>query len=393
MTNVWETEDGQCNVMMETKLSKFYEKMDLTFLNRLLRLILDHNLADYMTAKNNIVINYKDMNHTNAYGLIRGLQFASFITQYYGLIMDLLLLGLHRASELAGPPQLPNDFLQFRDASSETRHPIRLYSRYIDRIHIFFRFSADEARDLIQRYLTEHPDPNNENIVGYNNKKCWPRDCRMRLMKHDVNLGRAVFWDMKNRLPRSITTIEWDESFVSVYSRDNPNLLFAMGGFEVRILPKCRMNKEEFSLRDGVWNLVNEQSKERTAQAYLRVDEENITRFNNRVRQILMSSGATTFTKVANKWNTALISLMTYYREAVIHTRELLDLLVKCETKIQTRIKIGLNSKMPSRFPPVVFYSPKVSFFGWGWHDVGFTLFSMFFRNSAVSECSVWVTS
>ena len=26
--------------------------------------------------------------------------------------------------------------------------------------------------------------------------------------------------------------------------------------------------------------------------------------------------------------------------------------------QIQTRIKIGLNSKMPSRFPPVVFYTP-----------------------------------
>ena len=50
------------------------------------------------------------------------------------------------------------------------------------------RFTAEEARDLIQRYLTVHPDPNNENIVGYNNKKCWPRDARMRLMKHDVNL-------------------------------------------------------------------------------------------------------------------------------------------------------------------------------------------------------------
>ena len=67
---------------------------------------------------------------------------------------------------------------------------------------MLFRFSADEAKDVIQRYLTEHPDPNNENIVGYNIKKCWPRDGRMRLMKHDVNLGRAVFWDMKNRLPR-----------------------------------------------------------------------------------------------------------------------------------------------------------------------------------------------
>jgi hypothetical protein len=70
---------------------------------------------------------------------------------------------------------------------------------------------------------------------------------------------------------------------------------------------------------------------------------------------------------------------MTYYREAVVHTNELLDALVKAENKIQTRVKIGLNSKMPSRFPPgwslslrmlqmfmlmnclqVVFYTPKV---------------------------------
>ncbi|EMD31667.1 hypothetical protein CERSUDRAFT_69165 [Gelatoporia subvermispora B] len=39
--------------------------------------------------------------------------------------------------------------------------------------------------------------------------------------------------------------------------------------------------------------------------------------------------------------------------------RELLDALVKAENKIQTRVKIGLNSKMPSRFPHAVFYTPK----------------------------------
>ena len=32
----------------------------------------------------------------------------------------------------------------------------------------------------------------------------------------------------------------------------------------------------------------------------------------------------------------ALIGLMTYFREATVHTQELLDLLVKCENKIQT---------------------------------------------------------
>lgn len=45
--------------MMESTFEKMYEKIDLTLLNRLLRLIVDHNIADYMTAKNNIIINYK----------------------------------------------------------------------------------------------------------------------------------------------------------------------------------------------------------------------------------------------------------------------------------------------------------------------------------------------
>ena len=127
----------------------------------------------------------------------------------------------------------------------------------------------------------------------------------------------------------------------------------------MRVKPKCRMHLEALTHRDGVWNLQNEATKEMTAQAFLRVDEQSLRTFENRVRQVLMSSGSTTFTKIANKWNTALIGLMTYFREAVVNTQEMLDLLVKCENKIQTRIKIGLNSKMPSRFPPVVFYTPK----------------------------------
>ena len=69
-------------------------------------------------------------------------------------------------------------------------------------------------------------------------------------------------------------------------------------------------------------------TKERTAQCFLKVDEESMLKFHNRIRQvrrqgygraarksilaqILMSSGATTFTKIVNKWNTALIGLMT----------------------------------------------------------------------------------
>ena len=313
------------------------------------RLIMDHNLADYITAKNNTVLTCKDMAHANAYGLIRGLQFSAFVFQYYGLVLDLLVLGLQRASEMAGLPQMPNNFLQYRDSATETRHPIRLYSRYANKLHILLRFTADEACDLIQRYLSASPDPTNSSVIGYNNKRCWPRDCRMRLIKHDVNLGRAVFWIVKQSLPRSLTTIEWEDTFVS------PQLLFSMSGFEVRILPKIRtLGREQFSLKDAVWNLTNGQTKERTAQAFLRVSDEgkiNLLRwvffspyryfhlgvqwFNNCIRHVLTSSGSTTFSKIVNKWNTALIGFMTYYREAVIHTNELVDALSKLKTRFR----------------------------------------------------------
>lgn len=373
LNDAWATEDGQCMVLIETKLQKFYEKMDLSFLNYMLRLVVDHNLADYMTSKNNVKLTFKDMSHLNSYGIIHGLQFTSFIVQYMGLMVDILLMGMRRAAEIAGSPNYPNDFLTFSSVEEETRHPIRFYQRYVCRIHILFKFTMDEARDLIKDFLSEHPDPNNENIVGYNNKKCWPRDARMRLIKHDVNLGRAVFWLLKNRIPRSIASLEWETTFASVYSKDNPNLLFYMCGFEVRILPKCRMEREDFTPMEGTWILQNNKTKERTGYVFLRVSDKSILHFKNRTRQILLSSQCTTFSKVSNKWNTHIISLVAYFREALVATPELLDMIVRCENRVLTRVKLGLNSKMPNRFPPVVFYAPK-EFGGLGLLSMGHVL-------------------
>ena len=54
LEEVWATESGECVVMLESKLEKVYEKIDLTLLNRLMRLVVDHNIADYITSKNNV---------------------------------------------------------------------------------------------------------------------------------------------------------------------------------------------------------------------------------------------------------------------------------------------------------------------------------------------------
>lgn len=92
------------------------------------------------------------------------------------------------------------------------------------------------------------------------------------------------------------------------------------------------MTQEAFSnTKDGVWNLQNEQTKERTAVAFLRVDDEHMKVFENRVRQILMSSGSTTFTKIVNKWNTALIGTALTIISFLVWGTILIDSSTQCK--------------------------------------------------------------
>ena len=67
-------------------------------------------------------------------------------------------------------------------------------------------------------------------------------------------------------------------------------LLMPVSFVQVRILPKIRMVMENFANKDGVWSLQNEATKERTAQAFLRVDDEALKSFENRVRQVRPAS-------------------------------------------------------------------------------------------------------
>ena len=122
--------------------------------------------------------------HTNSYGLVRGLQFSSFVFQFYGLVLDLLLLGLTRASELAGPPQLPNEYLCFKDTETEIRHPIRLYTRYVDQVYFLLRFDAEDARDLIQRYL-QCPCVATRSELAQNRRRDHPRHREMETRRVD----------------------------------------------------------------------------------------------------------------------------------------------------------------------------------------------------------------
>ncbi|XBW36857.1 hypothetical protein QEN19_002436 [Hanseniaspora menglaensis] len=358
LDNIWDCANGEMNVLLSGDLEEFTNKIDLSLLNRFLKLVVDPTLADYMTAKNNSTIIFKDMSITNKKGLLKGLQFGNFIYQLCGLMVDLSIMSPERALDFAGDVEDPNNFMQFANRQIEAKHPLKAYVRYFDKIFVFYRYESFESQDLIDRYLNENPDPNFDNFLDYPSKTCWPRDVRMKLMKKDVELGKAVHWKVSNSLPSSFTSLKWGDVFVSIYSKHNPNMHFEMCGFEIRMIPNNRLS-ENLKPSESVWDLVNKRYQEKTCKAYLKVSDKNVDMFEKRITFLLMSIGSGAFTKVAAKWNNALVALFSYFREAIIATESLLDILVKSETKIQTRVKLGLNSKMPTRFPPVVFYAPK----------------------------------
>lgn len=343
----WDTENDATSGLIHVKLHRFVENCDLTLLNQLLKLIVDANIADYITSKMNASLSFKDMLHVNQFGIIRGLQFSSFVVQFYLMMSDILILGLPRALDLGRSENM---------LASDT-HPIRGYMRYLDEVYVSFHLSRDDAEEMKEDFAASGATEE-DTLPVYPLKRCWAGDLTMKMIRRDVALGRALYDELTRRLPDVLGSVECLDA--SIYSVDNPAILFDMAGFEVRLVPKHGLNSDPIQQNDeSMWSFTNRETMERTGFAAVKVSRESINRFENRVRQILMSSGSTTFAKIVKRWNTTLTALATYFREAAVSTPELLDVIVRCEIRVQNKVMMGLNSKMPARFPPCVFYSPE----------------------------------
>ena len=70
---------------------------------------------------------------------------------------------------------------------------------------MLFKFDAEDSRELIQRYLTEHPDPNNENIVGY-----------VYLPTNPIYLSTSTYLPTYLLLPTYLPTLPIHPTYLSI---------------------------------------------------------------------------------------------------------------------------------------------------------------------------------
>mmetsp|Transcript_44709 Transcript_44709/g.74621 ORF Transcript_44709/g.74621 Transcript_44709/m.74621 type:complete len:2266 (+) Transcript_44709:990-7787(+) len=347
-------------LIFQTYLDETFSHIDHTILNRILKILIDNNISEYMTSKNNIYISYKDMTHLNIYGVIRGLQFSSFIVQIFNLIMDLILLGTKKANEFNNVTKdtKSNDYRNQK--YNQSSHPIKLFYRINDEIFILLRLSKIEAIEITSNYLQNYKfNKTQEHSMLFDKaENDRPNKKNINSLK-DMIIAKAVFNEIKNRIPNSLSKLKWMNTHIEIISKVNRPITFNMLGFKCKFELNNLNTSRVVAKRENEWLISDSYKKLNSRLFKITVSDKSINFFENRIRQILMTSGSLTFTKISNKWNTTLIGMVSFFREAIQGSYSLLETIIKCETKIQTRIKMGLNSKMPARFPSVVFYSPK----------------------------------
>lgn len=93
------------------------------------------------------------MDFVNSIGLLQGTDVSGFLLQFWGLILDLLFIGLERAADILGNPSSPNEIFSFESEETEGQHPLKMYCRHLDKFHAIFHFQKEEAEEMVDLFL------------------------------------------------------------------------------------------------------------------------------------------------------------------------------------------------------------------------------------------------
>ena len=275
------------------------DNCDLILLSKILNKILDSNVVSYLTSKNNIKLIFKDMFSLNSIGIIRGVHFGGFLIQLYYFLFDLLILGIKNSLFLI------EKNLKFLNRKKS--YPFIFYNRYISKtIFISISINCLNLKDFLVNSLDNFPS----------------------------SLGTVKLKNVSE--------------FQNLSNNNDKNLPVSFCGFSLFIIEQFNLNGA------GKKNFIKKRKFLKT-----KISQFSIFQLECRIKQIILNSGSTAFTKMSNKWNSVILGVITYFREFANKNQNFLKILCKSEEKMQIRIKTSFNSKMPSRFPLLIFFAPK----------------------------------
>ena len=308
----------------QIKISESFESVDHVFLRTILNELINSFLTNFIFNRLNTKIAYKDMKFVKFSGVLKGLKFSPFLIQIYLFLIDLLIVGDQEYFSIKKTPENKNRGNKFLREKKE----IYFYSRYLTNIIIIY-----EEKNL--------------NIVNGENS------VNLNLGQSRNFLKNSFIYKITHKIPVFMGKILTKNSICVV---KNSKIQKNIYPFEI-----CNFLFEKKSLFSEKNIFISSLSRKKPKTKIFRLNPSanSKNQFQYRLRQIILGSSSTTFSKITNKWNSCILGTILYFRENLFEDIEFQKIFLKSEEKIQARIKIAFNSKMPSRFPQVLFYSPK----------------------------------
>lgn len=316
----------------QIKISDSFENIDFIFMKTILNEVINSFLTNFIFNRLNTCITHKDMKFINSFGIIKGLKFSPFVIQIYLFLIDLLILGNNEYYFMKKTSENKKSFKK----NFKKKEDIFFYSRYLTNVIIIYE--ENTRTNIFEKNL-------------YLSKKESFSDLDLKNLKNCAN--NCFVNKLINRIPIFMGKILIKNNNCVV---KNSKIQKIKNSFEL-----CNFFFENNSILLGkkLSLNINHDENSRTAIFNLNPSINSKNQFQYRLRQITLSSNSTTFSKITNKWNSCLLGAISYFRENFLKDSDFQKIVLKGEEKIQTRIKIAFNSKMPSRFPNVLFYSPK----------------------------------
>ncbi|CAC27035.1 splicing factor Prp8 [Guillardia theta] len=296
------------NCFIKIKINNYLENLRLINHKSQLSKVFDDNLLVFIFSRNNCFINYKDMNFFNAFGIIKGFALNNFIIQLFYFIVDISSLGIKNIIYVISSKKTENSFFEIK-----SKEKIIIYMRYIEQIYIF---QIKEGKNTKIDYdMYDHL------------KKNFRAKLEKSILKFNLNFKLEISIICRHLVD--------DRNDLTLIGFSFQNLLYS---YESTLTKKVKKN--------FIFN-------------NFKICNISIKLFQLKVKNFLLTSGSSSFSKLIKKWNGLLLGYFCFFRKALVSSQNFTTRLKKYEKEIIANIKASLSSKMPSRFPPVLFFSPK----------------------------------
>nr|UXY86768.1 splicing factor Prp8 [Cryptomonas paramecium] len=296
------------NFLIHAKFVEFYENINLITTKKILIYIIDQNIINYIAIRNNCRIFYKDMVYTNCVGLIKGIIFNGLLFQLYSTILDLFILGLKKIKYV----YLKKYVKKKDNIVLKYRKKIFFYSRYIAKI--FFVVKS---------------------------------------LKHNLNQS-----DIKHFVFSKLFSLNLNRLVIKYRSRNMNHLKLIKTNFVTSLCGFYIFFQDRFFKTYKIfWFFFYLDKNNLFLLPFM--SNFSIKRFESKCIYLINLYNSISFIKMSNKWNLNILGFVSYFRESSKNTIKFFFLNTFLENKLHIKIKISLNSRTISRFPSIVFYTPR----------------------------------